>query len=163
MTGTRPRSSRRYREVFSNQGGILPSQSVKEHRHLPRGLLHRRILYCVLESQSLHRFQEDRRFITSGVGEDHLAAGREELRREIREGGGVLALVEDVRGENEVEGPHTPDVRLAPIESGDLRFPLEVRAGVVGREVEGCLVVVCRQDFCAAGEGRDGGQPYAAP
>jgi len=163
MTGTRPRSSRRYREVFSNQGGILPSQSVKEHRHLPRGLLHRRILYCVLESQSLHRFQEDRRFITSGVGEDHLAAGREELRREIREGGGVLALVEDVRGDNEVEAPHTPDLGLAPVEDGDVWPQAKVRTGVVGRELEGRLVVVRREDLCAAGEGCDGWKSDTAP
>ncbi len=53
-------------------------------------------------------------------------------------------------------------VRNAPVEEGRLGFPAEVRAGVVGGEVQGGLVVVGREYPGAAGEGRDGGQPDAA-
>jgi len=40
---------------------------------------------------------------------------------------------------------------------------VQVRAGVVDGEVEGGLVVVCRQYSCAAGEREEGRQPDAAP
>ena len=113
--------------------------------------------------RSLHSFQEDRRFVAAGVGEDRLATGREELRYEISQSSGVLALVEDVGGENQVEGPDTLYVRFAPVEGGDIRFQVQVRAGVVGGKVEGGLVMVCREYSCAAGERQDGGQPDTAP
>ncbi len=107
--------------------------------------------------------QKDRRFVTAGVGEDRLAAWREQLRYEVGEGGCVLTLVEDVRGEDQVERPDTLYVRFAPVEEGDLRFQVQVSAGVVGREVEGGLVVVRSEDFGALGEREYGGQPDAAP
>jgi len=107
----------------------------------------------VLETLLLHLLQEDRRFVAAGVGDDRFAAGRKELRYEVRQGGGVIALVEDVRREDQVEGPLPPYVRLAPVEDGDLWFQTQVRAGIIGGEVEGGLVVVCREDFGAAVEG----------
>lgn len=135
---------------------------MQEHFHLSRTLLHHRIFRRILETLLLHRFQEDRSFVSAGVGEDRLAAWREELGYEIRQGRGVLAFVENISGENEVVDAKTPDIRLAPVEHGDLGFPLQVRAGVVGGEVEGGLVVIGREYFRAAGEGDDGGQPHAA-
>ena len=129
---------------------------MQEHLYLPRGLIHCQLLRRILETQFLYCLEEDRRFVAAGVGEDRLAAGCEELRREIREGGGVLAFVENVGGENEVEGTYTLDVRFAPVEENRLGLQAKVRAGVVGREVEGGLVVVCRENFRAAGEGGDG-------
>jgi len=50
-----------------------------------------------------------------------------------------------------------------PVEERGLRLPAEVRTGVVGREVEGGLVVVGRENSGAAREGYDGGEPDAAP
>ena len=61
--------------------------------------------------------EEDWRFVTAGVGEDRLTAGREQLRYEVGEGGSVLTLVEDVRGEDQVVGSHTHCIRFAPIEN----------------------------------------------
>jgi hypothetical protein len=136
---------------------------VQEHLYLPRVLLHRHVFRRVLESQSLHRLEEDRSFVAARVGEDRLAARREKPGYEIRQGRGVLAFVEDVRGENEVEGTHTLYVRLAPVESGGLRLQVQVRSGVMGREFEGSLVVVCREDFRTAGEGGDGWKSDTAP
>jgi hypothetical protein len=52
---------------------------------------------------------------------------------------------------------------LAPVESGDLRFLVQVSVGVVSCELEGGLVVVRSKDFGALGERKYGGQPDAAP
>ena len=126
-------------------------------------MLDRSLLRGILESQVLHGLQEDRRFVTAGVGEDRLATWRQEFRYEVSEDRGVLTLVEDIRGENEVEHPDTLCVRFAPVEKGRIRFPVQVRDGVVGGKVEGSIVMVCRQYSCAAGEREDCGQPDAAP
>jgi hypothetical protein len=40
---------------------------------------------------------------------------------------------------------------------------VKVRAGIVGCEIEGGLVVVCSKDFGTLGEREYGGQPDAAP
>jgi hypothetical protein len=117
----------------------------------------------MLEPVSLHGFQKDRRFVTAGVGKDRLAAWREQLRYEISESNCVLTLVEDVRGEDQIERPDTLYVRFAPIENRDLRVLIQVSASVVGREVEGGLVVIRSEDFGAPGEHEYGGQPDAAP
>src|SRR5215216_309731 len=142
---------------------ILPSQPVQEHLHTSRRLLDRYLLLPIFETLLLHRPKEDRRFVTAGIGEDRLAARREELWYEVGEGSNVLRLVEDVRGEDQVEGFHTRYLRLTPLENRDLRFPFEIRAGIVGCEIEGCLVVVRSKDFSALGERECGGQPDAAP
>ena len=134
---------------------------MQEHLYSSRTLLYRRFLCHVVEAQSLHRLEEDRSFVPARVGEDRFAAGREQVRYEAGEGGGIFALVKDVCGEDQVEGPHTPYVRLAPVENGDLRFQAQVRAGVVGGEVEGRFVVVRSEDFGAAGESEDGGKADA--
>ena len=112
---------------------------------------------------SLHSFQKDLRFVAAGIGEDRLATGRKQLRYEVGESNCVLTLVEDVRGEDEVEGPHTRYVRLAPVKNRDLWFLVKVSAGVVGCEVEGGLVMVRSKDIGALGEREYGGQPDATP
>jgi hypothetical protein len=136
---------------------------VQEHLYTSRRLLDGDLFRCILEPVSLHSFQKDRRFVTAGVGEDRLAAGRKELRYEVSESKGVLTLVEDVSGEDQVERPNTLYVRFAPVEGGDLRFQVQVSADVVGREVEGGLVVVRSEDFGALGVREYSGQPDAAP
>jgi hypothetical protein len=142
---------------------ILPPQPVQEHFHSSRRLLDDDRFRCILEPESLYSFQKDQRFVATRVGEDRLAAGREQPRYEVGEAGSVLTLVEDVRGEDQVKGPKTRYVRFAPVERGDLRFQIQVRADVVGREVEGGLVVVRSKDFGALGEREYGGQSDAAP
>jgi hypothetical protein len=52
---------------------------------------------------------------------------------------------------------------LAPVESGDLRFLVQVSVGVVNCELEGGLVVVRSKYFGALGKRKYGGQPDAAP
>jgi len=136
---------------------------VKEHLHASRALLDGGLFRRVHEPESLHSFQEDRGFGTAGVGEDRLAAGREQFRYEVGEGGGVLALVEDVRGENQIEGPKILCFWFAPVEQDRIRFKVQIRADIVGRKVDGGLVVVCRAYPRAAGEREHGGQPNAAP
>jgi hypothetical protein len=126
-------------------------------------LLYGDLFRCILEPVSLHSFQKDLRFVTAGIGEYRLAAGREQLRYEVGESDCVLTLVEDVRGEDEVEGPHTRYIRLAPVKNRDLWFLVQVSAGVVGCEVEGGLVVIRSKDIGALGERDYGGQPDAAP
>ena len=142
---------------------ILPPQTVQEHLHRSRRLLDGDLLRYILETESLHSFQKDRRFVAAGVGEDRLASGRKQLRYEVSEGRGVLTLVENVRGKDQVEDTNTRYVRPAPVESGDLRLQTQVRTGIIGREVEGGLVVVRSKDFGALGECKYGGQPDAAP
>src|SRR5215203_4276971 len=141
----------------------LTPQPVQEHLDSPRALLDRGLLCRVLKALLFHSVQKDRRFVAAGVGEDRLAAWREELRDEISEGRGVLALVQDICGDNELEGAHAPDLRLPPVESEYLRFQIEIRAGVVGRKLQCGLVVVCSQDFGAPGECHSGREPDAAP
>ncbi len=89
---------------------------MQEHLDHSRILLHRLVLDRVPEPEALHRLQKYRRFVAAGVGEECLSAGREELGCQVGEGLGVLAFVEHVGGENEVEGPDTLDLRLAPVE-----------------------------------------------
>jgi hypothetical protein len=136
---------------------------VQEHPHISISLLHSRFHYHGFEALFLHRLEEDRRFVTAGIGEDRLAAGRKQLWYEVSEGGCVLTLVEYVRGKDQVEGPYTRYVRLAPVENRDLRFLVQVSAGVVGCEVEGGLVMVRSKDIGALGEREYGGQPDTAP
>jgi hypothetical protein len=142
---------------------ILPPQPVQEYLHISTSLLHCRLRYHDFEALFLHRPKEDWRFVTTGICEDRLSAGRKQLRYEVGEGGCVLTFVEDVRGEDQVESSPTRYARLAPVESGDLRFLVQVSVGVVSCELEGGLVVVRSKDFGALGERKYGGQPDAAP
>jgi hypothetical protein len=135
---------------------------MQEHLHPPRALLDRDLFQRVLEPMFLHRLEKDRRFVSAGVGEDRHPTGPEEPGHQIGEGSGILAFVEDVGGEDEVERSHAPNVRRAPVEEGRIWLPAQVHAGVVGREVEGCLVVVCRQHRCTAVERNESRQPDAA-
>ncbi len=130
---------------------------MQEHLHVFRALFNHHILRKVLEPAPLHRPQKDRRFVAAGVGEDRLPTWHEELRYQICECRCVLAFVEHVGGENEVESSDTLDLRRAPVEEGRIWLPAEVIAGIVGGEVEGGLVVVRRQYRRAAGERDDGG------
>ena len=136
---------------------------MQEHLHSSRALLDCGLFHRDFEPAFLHSFQKDRRFVAAGVGEDRLAAGRQELRYEIGEGGGVLALVQYICGEYQIEGPETLQARFAPVEGGDLRFQVQVRAGIVDRKVEGGLVVVGREHARAPGQRQDGRQSDAAP
>ncbi len=141
----------------------LPPQTMQKHFYPPRALLDRGLFRRVPEPECLHRFEKDRRFVAAGVGEERLPAGCEELGYQVGEGCGVLALVEHVGGEDEVEGSKTTDVRRAPVEEGRAGFRGQVSAGVVGGEVEGGLVMVRGEYGGAPGERDDGGQPDAAP
>ena len=136
---------------------------MEEDLHPSRRLLDGGLFRFILEPVSLHSFQKDPRLVTARVGEDRLTAGREQLWYEAGEGSSIRTLVEDVRGKDQVEGSHTRYVRLAPVESGNLRFLVQVSAGVVGCEVEGGLVVVRSKDIGALGEREYCGQPDAAP
>lgn len=136
---------------------------MQEYLHVFRASFNHHILRKILKPVSLHRPQKVRRFVAAGVGEERLSAWREELRYQVGEGLGVLAFVEHVGGENEVESSDTPDVRRAPVEEGRIWLPTQVLTGIVGGEIEGGLVVVCRQYRRAAGERDDGGQTDAAP
>src|SRR5919107_1562236 len=122
---------------------ILPPQPVQEYLHISTSLLHCRFRYHDFEALFLHRPKEDWRFVTAGICEDRLSAGRKQLRYEVGQGGCVLTFVEDVRGEDQVESSPTRYARLAPVESG--------------------LVVVRSKYFGALGKRKYGGQPDAAP
>jgi hypothetical protein len=135
---------------------------VHQHPDPSPALLHHYDLRRVLEPPLLHQLEEQRRVLAPGVGEDGLAARREQLGHEIREGRSAPPLVEHVCGEDEVEGPEPLHVGRVPVEERGLRFPVQVRPGVVDREVEGGFVVVGREDSCATCEGGDGGEPDAA-
>jgi hypothetical protein len=136
---------------------------VQEHLHHSRALLDRDLFYLVLEPEFLDRPQKDGGFVAAGICEDRLSAGSEEPGNQLGEGRGVLAFVEHIRCENEVERSQIFDVRRAPVEEGRVGFLVQVGAGVVGGEVEGGLVMVCGEYHRAAGEGDEGGQPDAAP
>jgi hypothetical protein len=150
-------------KILSQARPGLPPQPVQENLHPTRGLLDDDLFRCILVPVSLHSFKKDRRFVTAGIGEDRLTAGREQLWYEVGEGSSVLTLVEDVRGEDQVVGSNTPCIRFAPVQYRDFRFPVKVRAGIVGCEIESGLVVVCSKDFGTLGEREYGGQPDAAP
>ncbi len=114
-------------------------------------------MYLVPEPEFFHGFEKNRSFVAAGVGEDHLPARHEEPGYQTGEGGGVLAFVENVGGENEVERTQIFDVRRAPVEEGRPWFNVQVGAGVVEGEIQGRLVMVCGQYRGAAGEGDEGG------
>ena len=133
-----------------------------EHRYSSPALLHQCALRRVLESSRLHLLEEQRRVPAPGVGENGLAAWREQPGHEIREGRYAPPLVEQVGAQDEFEGPEPLHDGGVPVEERSLRFQAKVRPGVMEREVEGCFVVVGRENPCATPEGCDGGEPYAA-
>jgi hypothetical protein len=141
--------------------GLTP-QPVHQHHDNSPALLHRYALRRVLEPSLLHTLEEQRRVPAPRIGEDGLAAWRKQLGHEIREGRNAPPLVEHVGGEDEVEGPEPLHVRRVPVEERGLRLPTQVRPGVVDREVEGCFVVVRRENPRATREGCDRGEPEAA-
>ncbi len=134
------------------------------HQHLypSPALLHHHVLRLVLETPFLHQLEKQRRVLAPGVGEDGLAARREQSGDEVCEGRGVPPLVEHVGGEDEAECSEALRMRRVPVEERGLRLAAQVRPGVVGGEIEGGLVVVRRENFCAASEGDDGREPDAA-
>ncbi len=125
-------------------------------------MFHHHVLRRVLESSLLHQLEKRRRVLAPGVGEDGLAARPEQPRDEIREGRSVPPLVEYVGGEGEIESSETFRIRRVPVEECGLRLAPQVRPGVVGGEIEGGLVVVGRESFCAASEGDGGREPETA-
>ncbi len=133
-----------------------------QHPDPSPALLHHYALRRVLEPPLPHQLEEQRRVLAPGVGEDGLAARREQRGDDIREGRNAPPLVEHVGGEDEVEGPEPLHVGRVPVEERGLRLPAQVRPSVVDREVEGGFVVVGRENSCAAREGDDGGEPDAA-
>ncbi len=135
---------------------------MQQHRDPPPALIHHDALRRVLEPPLIHQLEEQRGVLAPGVGEDGLAAWREQLGHELRESQSAPPLVEHVGGEDEVEGPEPLQVGGVPVEERYLRLQANIRPGVVDREVEGCLVVVGRENLCAAREGGDGGEPDAA-
>jgi len=136
---------------------------MQEHLYHFRTLLHRLFLDRVPEPVFLHGLQKDRRLIAAGVGEECLSAWHEELRHQIGEDLGVLAFVEHVGGEYEVESSDTPDFRRPPVEEGRIRLLTQVSTYIVDGEVEGGFVVVRRQYCRAAGERDDSGKADTAP
>jgi hypothetical protein len=79
----------------------------------------------------------------------------------MRQDRDVPSLVEYVGGKDEVEGSGAFRIRRVPVEERGLWLAAQVRPGVMGGEIEGGLVVVRRENVCAAGEGNDGGEPDA--
>ena len=88
------------------------------HQHPDRSsaLLYHHALRRALEPLLPHQLEERRRVLAPGVGEDGLAARREQLGHEIREGGSAPSLVEHVGGEDQVEGPEPLRVWRVPVE-----------------------------------------------
>jgi hypothetical protein len=135
---------------------------VHKHPDLSSALVHQHVLCCIFESSFLHQIEEQRRVLAAGVGEDGLAAGREKVGDEIREGPCAPPLVEHVGGEDAFEGIEALHLRRVPVEERGPRLQAKVRPGVVDREVEGGLVVVRRENIRAAREGDGAGKPDAA-
>ncbi len=133
-----------------------------QHPDPSPALLHHYALRRVLEPPLPHQLEEQRRVLAPGVSEDGLAARREQRGNDIREGRSAPPLVEHVGGENQVEGPEPLQVGRVPVEECGLRFPAQVRPGVVDSEVEGGFIVVGRENSCATREGGQGGEPDAA-
>ena len=133
-----------------------------QHPYPPPALLHNQFLRRVLESPSLHQPEKGGRLLAPRVGEDGLTARREQAWDEVREGGDVAPLVEDVGCEDKVEASEAPRTLNVPVEEGRLRVAAQVNPGVVEGEVEGCLVVVDSENLSPASEGDDGGEPDAA-
>jgi hypothetical protein len=136
---------------------------VQEHLYHSRILLHRLVLDRIPEPVSLHRPQKDRRLVAAGVGEERLSAWREKLRYKVGEGYSVLAFVEHVGGQDEVESPDAVGLRRTPVEEHFVWLATEIGTCVVDREVEGGLVVVRRKYRRTAGERDDGGKADATP
>ncbi len=131
-----------------------------EHPDLSSGLLHHRALRRSRESPLRHQIEKQRRVLAPGVGEQGFATRREELRYEVCEGRNAPPLVEHVGGEEEIEGPEA--LRRVPVEERGPWLPAQVRPGVVDRVVEGCFVVVRRENLRPARQGYDAGKPDAA-
>jgi hypothetical protein len=135
---------------------------VHHYPNLPPALLYHHVCRRVLESPFLHQLEKQRRVLAPGVGEDGFAARFEHPGDEVRESRGVPPLVKHVGGEDEVEGSETFRIRRVPVEERGLRLAAQVRPGVVGGEIEGRLVVVRRENSCAASEGDYGREPDTA-
>ena len=135
---------------------------VQEHLHLSRALLDRDLFHGILEAISSHSPQKNWRLVAARIGEHCFSTGDEQLRYQVGKGHGVLAFVEHVRGEDEVERSQTFDVGGAPVEEGRIGFAAQVGGGVVDGEIQRGLVVVRGEYRGAAGEGDDGRQPDAA-
>jgi hypothetical protein len=89
---------------------------VYQHLNLSLALLHQHILHRVLEPPLLHQLEKQRGVLAPGVGEDGLAARREQPGYEVREGQNAPLLVEHVGCEDEVEGPEALRLRRVPVE-----------------------------------------------
>jgi hypothetical protein len=135
---------------------------VHQHPDPPSAPLHYHFLRRVVEFPCLHQLEKQGRVLAPRVGEEGLAAPSEQSGDEVREGRGVAMLVEHVGGEDEVEGFPRLRTRHVPVEERSLRLAAQVRPGIVEGEVEGCLVVVGRENLRSASECDDGGEPDAA-
>ena len=136
---------------------------MQQHSYHSPVMLHRRVLRVDPEPSLLHHPEEHRGVVAPGVGEDGFAFWGEQFGNQVRQRHGVWALVEHVSAEDEVKGRWMRHVRSTPVEEDGLGFLAEIRAGVVGREVEGGRVVVRREYPGTASEGCDGGQSDPAP
>ena len=133
-----------------------------QHPDLPSALLHYHFLRRVVEIPCLHQLKKQGRVLAPRVGEEGLAARREQPGGEAREGRGVAMLVEHVGGEHEVEASEAPRIRHVPVDERRLQLAAQVRSGIVEGEVEGGLVVVGRENLRAAGAGDDAREPDTA-
>src|SRR5215204_5791229 len=88
----------------------LTPQPVQEHLDSPRALLDRGLLCRVLKALLFHSVQKDRRFVAAGVGEDRLAAWREELRDEISE---AEAFLRSYRTSAAITSSKVPMLRIS--------------------------------------------------
>jgi hypothetical protein len=136
---------------------------MQRHSYLSSTVLHRGVLRVDPKTSLLQYPEERRGGVAPRVGEDGFAFWGEQFGNQVRQRHGVWALVEHVGAEDEVKGRWMRYVRSAPVEEDGLGFLAEIRAGVIGREVEGGRVVVRREYSGTAGEGCDGGQPDPAP
>ena len=101
-----------------------------------------------------HHLEERWGVLTSGIGQQDLAAGNEQSGDQTRERREVSALVDYVGGEYEVEEPDPLPGWHMPVEQPGLQFPADIYAGIVEDEIEGGSVVVGGHD---AGSAREGG------
>ena len=124
----------------------MPSELVHQHRHAAFPSRDDRLLRRDPKAFSLHLNQKLGRGLATRVGDQGRGTRLQQPRDQAGEQRYVPALVKHVRGVHEVEGAlQLPELRGAPVEQASLGLASEVRPRVVGREVEGGLVVVRRQ------------------
>src|ERR671933_2545407 len=80
--------SRSTREGVYQPPPRLTPEPMHQHSYPPPALLHHQRLHRVLESLPLHQLEKGGRVLALRIGEDGLAARRDQAWDEVREGGG---------------------------------------------------------------------------